>query len=107
MVIADLEGEIKNGPLSASPSGSFDIICRQCRFQAPRLLGGGQNSKSSCLGNSLCTVVDTESAIDIAGVDLDRVQKEVKPGGDFLIGQPFGDELEHFKFSFRFNHVFA
>jgi hypothetical protein len=41
-----------------------------------------------------------ELAVDIAGVDLDRVQREEKPGSNFLIGQPFGDELEYFKFTF-------
>jgi hypothetical protein len=40
-----------------------------------------------------------EFAIDIAGVDLDRVQREEQPGSDFLIAQPFGDELEYFSLS--------
>ena len=58
-----------------------------------------QNSQSSCLGNRTCPVVGTEFAVDIAGVNLDCVQREVKPVSDFLIGQPLGDELEHFQFA--------
>src|SRR5215210_3837174 len=38
-------------------------------------------------------------SVYIASVDLDRMQREIKPGSDFLIGQPFGDELEHFEFA--------
>ena len=48
-----------------------------------------------------------EFAVDIAGVGLDRVQRQEKPGGDFLIGQPFGDELEYLEFALaqRLNQV--
>ncbi len=45
-------------------------------------------------------MVSAEFTIDIAGVNLDRVQREVQPIGDFLIGQPLGDELEYFQFPF-------
>ena len=48
-----------------------------------RLLADAQGS---CPGNRLRPVVDTEFTIDIAGVDLDCVQREEKPGTDFLIG---------------------
>ena len=41
-----------------------------------------------------------ELAVDIAGVGFDRVQREEKPGRDLPIGQPFGDELEHFELAF-------
>ena len=44
-----------------------------------------------CLGSA----INTEFAINIAGVDLDRVQREVKPGSDLWIGQPFSDELQY------------
>jgi len=46
-----------------------------------------------------------EFAINIARVDLDRVQREVKPGSDLVIGQSLGEELEYFNFALaqRFN----
>jgi hypothetical protein len=50
--------------------------------------GGGQETQSSGPGNRLRPVVDAEFAIDIAGVGLDRVQREEEPGSDLGIGQP-------------------
>ena len=50
----------------------------QYQFQAPRLLGGGQDSQISCPGNHLCAVIDIEFSADIAGMNLDCVQREVK-----------------------------
>jgi hypothetical protein len=41
-------------------------------------------------------MVGIKFAVDVAGVSLDCVQREVKLAGDFLIGQPLGDELEYF-----------
>ena len=41
-----------------------------------------------------------ELAVNIAGVGLDRVQGEEKPGSDLWIGQSCGDELEYLKFAF-------
>ena len=41
-----------------------------------------------------------EFPIDIAGVGLDCVQGEEKPGCDLWIGQPSGDELEYLKLAF-------
>ena len=58
--------------------------------------GGGQKTQSSCPGNRLRPAVDIEFAIDIARVDLDRIQREIKPGRDFWIGQPLRDELQYF-----------
>lgn len=37
------------------------------------------------VGNHLRPVVGAELAVDIAGVGLDRVQREEKPGSDFLL----------------------
>lgn len=60
----------------------------------------GEESQISSLGSRLGPAVDPQFAVDIAGVDFDRVQRQEKPGTDFLIGQSLGDELEHFKFPF-------
>ena len=70
-------------------------------------LDGGQDPQGSSPGDCLRPVVGVEFAIDIAGVGLDRVQREEKPGSDFLIGQSFGDELQYFKFALaqRFNQI--
>jgi hypothetical protein len=40
-------------------------------------------------------------------MDLDRVQRKEELAGDFLIGQPFGDELKHFEFALaqRLDHL--
>ena len=40
-----------------------------------------------------------EFAIDIASMGFDRVECEEKPGCDFTIGQPFGNELKYFWFA--------
>ena len=57
---------------------------------------GGQDPPSSCPGHCLRPAVGAELAVDAAGVNLDRVQREEKPGSDFWIGQPFGDEFKYF-----------
>jgi hypothetical protein len=44
--------------------------------------------------------MDSEFAVDSAGVAFDCVHREVKPGSDLSIGQSFGDELEYFDFAF-------
>jgi hypothetical protein len=54
--------------------------------QVSRRLGGGQNPQSPGPGNRLRPVVGTQLAIDVAGVGLDCVQSEEKPGSDFWIG---------------------
>jgi hypothetical protein len=38
------------------------------------------------LGDRFRPVVDAEFAIDIAGMELDRVQREEGPGSDFWMG---------------------
>jgi len=73
---------------------------RQYWFQASRRLNGGQEPQSSCPGNRLRPIVGVEFAVDITGVDLNRIQREEKLGCDFRIGQPFGEELEDFKLPF-------
>src|SRR4028118_124949 len=72
----------------------------QSRFQAVRRLDGGQHTQRSRPSNRLRPVVDGELAVDIAGMDLDRMQREVEPGRNLLIGQPFRDVVEHFKLAF-------
>jgi len=62
--------------------------------QASNRSGRGQDPQSSCPGNRLRPAVATEFAID------DRVQREEKPGSNFWIGQPCGDELEYLEFTF-------
>ncbi len=47
----------------------------------------------------MCAILDRKFGEYIAGVDLDRMQREIKPGSDLLIGKPFGDELEYFEFA--------
>ena len=89
----------KNGPISADPLGFLDFLCRQCNFQVSWQLVGEQDPQSPSLGTRLRPVIDTEFAVDVAGVDLDRVQREEKPGSDLWIGQPFGDELEYLNFA--------
>ena len=49
-------------------------------------LEGGQDPQGSGRSNRLGPVVDAEFAVDIAVVDLDRMQREEKPGRDFRIG---------------------
>ena len=56
------------------------------------ILTGGQDPQIPPPGNCTCAIVDPEFAVDITGVYLDRVQREVKPGGDFLLCQPLSDE---------------
>ena len=46
-------------------------------------------------GYGLGAAMHIELAIDIASMGLDRVQREEKPGSDFTIGQPFGNESEY------------
>ena len=79
-------GQQKSGPLSASPPEFVVFGCCQGRFQASEQLDGGQDTQSFGLDNRLRPVVDTEFAVDIAGMRLDRVQREEKPGSDFRIG---------------------
>ena len=47
-------------------------------------------------GDRLGAILDRKFGEYIARVDLDRMRREIKPGSDFLIGKPFGDELEYF-----------
>lgn len=58
--------------------------------------GRGQESQGPCSSNCLGPVVDTELAVDVACVDLDCVQREVGPGGDFTIDRSIGEECEDF-----------
>ena len=58
-----------------------------------------QDPQSFSLGNRLCAIGDSKFRVDIACVNLDRMQREIQPGSDFLIGQPFGDTLEYFAFA--------
>ena len=48
-----------------------------------------------------------EFTVDIAGVGLDCVDRDEKPGADLLIRESVGDELEHLKFTFaeRFDQL--
>ena len=85
--------------LSDSPLGSSTLYAIS-ESSHPEKLGGRQNPQSPCPGNRLRPVVGTELAVDIAVVNLDCVQGEEKLADDFLIGQPFGDELEHLEFAF-------
>ena len=59
------------------------------------------------LSHRLGAVLDAQFAIDVAGMNLYGVQREIKPVSDFLIGQPFSDELQHFQFALaeRFNEI--
>jgi hypothetical protein len=61
---------------------------------------GAQAPQSSSPGNCLRPATDTEFAVDIAGVGLDRVQREEQPGRDLAIGQSLSDELKHFELAF-------
>ena len=88
--------------------GKWAVVCWPVWFvifgllpiQGRHGLDGGQNLQGPCPGNRLRPAADTELGIDIAGVGLDRVQREEKPGSDFWIGQSFGDELEDTQFAF-------
>ena len=68
------QGVQKSGPLSASPPGFVVFVFCPCWIQASKLLDGGQDTQSSGPGNRLRPVVDTQFAIDIAGVDFDCVR---------------------------------
>lgn len=56
-----------------------------------------QDPQGSAPGDRLGAILDRKLGEYIASVNLDRMQREIKPGCDFLIGQPFGDELEYFE----------
>ena len=72
----DMPGGNKNGgPLSANPPVFAVPVRRAIRW--------GARPPSSCPGNRLRLAVDTEFAVNIAGVDLDRVRREEKPVGDY------------------------
>ena len=49
--------------------------------------------KNPCFSNRFHAAIDAKLAVNILGVDLNGIQGEINPGGDFLIGQPFGDKL--------------
>src|ERR671916_740978 len=55
--------------------------------------------QGSAPGDRLGAILDRKFGEYIASVDLDRMQRDIKPGSDVLIGQPFGDELKHFEFA--------
>ena len=94
----DVPGDNRSGPL---PYGWPAKLCSlRILSWVSRQSGGGQYTQSPCPGNRLRPVVDTELAVDIVGMGLDRVQREEEPGSDLWIGQPFGDELQHFEFAF-------
>jgi len=84
-----LDGESKNGPLSASPSflGLYVtnakanacimqnwVNAQQAFAQASMQLIKRQESQSFSLGNRLGAILDPEFAVDIASVDLDCMQ---------------------------------
>ena len=83
----------RTATLWAGPAGCAVLVC--CFWYLGEL-SGGQHPQSPCLGNRLCAIVNTQLAIDAARMGLDRVHREDKPGGDFGVGQPLGDELEDF-----------
>src|SRR5918997_109387 len=58
-------------------------------------------------GDRACAALDPEFPVNVPGMDLDRVQRKEELAGDFLIGQPFGDELKHFEFALaqRLDHL--
>jgi len=107
----------KGGPPVVGPPGSPVLLCvglderkglqssrpddrLRPSFRANSGLLVRQNPKSprSCYG--LGATVDTELAIDVAGVGLDRVQGEEKAGSNLGIGQPLSDEFQHLKLAF-------
>jgi hypothetical protein len=80
--------------LSSWRAADACTLCRLAR-RAPVRSGGGQETQGSRPDNCPRPVVDPEFAIDVASVALDGVQCEEKPGSDFGIGQPFGNEPKH------------
>lgn len=101
------KGQQESGPLSASPPDIVVFVSCQCQLQASRQLDRAQNPQSPCPSNGPRPAVDAEFAVDITGVDLDRIQRQKKPGSDFWVGKPFGEKLEYFKFAFaqRFDQL--
>jgi len=55
---------------------------------------GGENAQRFGFGNGLRPILDAEFAVNVAGVPLDGGQRDEEPLGDFLVGQPLGDEAE-------------
>ena len=55
--------------------------------------------KAGGFGNCLGATADTQLAVNVAGMNLDRAYGEDKPLGDFGVGQPCGDEAEDIKFA--------
>ena len=80
--------------MTSNSNSGLGVSCtRQCSyatlaFEVQKVLkgDGGQDTQSSRSGNRLRPAVDTEFAVDVAGVGLDRVQREEKPGSDLSIG---------------------
>ena len=54
-----------------------------------------QKAWSSCPCHRLCLVVDTQFAIDIAGMDLDGVERKIETAGYFSIREPCGVLLQN------------
>jgi len=69
------------------------------RFVVWSGLAGRENAQSPCPGSRLRPAMHAELAIDVAGVGLDGVEREVEPGRDLGVGQPVGNECKHLSFA--------
>ena len=84
----------------ATKTAGHDKLARRVCFPCGARSGGRQKTQSPRPCDRLRPAVDAELAVDVAGVRLDRVQREEKPGSNFPTGQSLGDELQHFDFAF-------
>ena len=65
-------------------------------MQESRPLQLRHDPQRSSPSNRLSAICDGKFRVDITRVNLDRMQREIQPGSDLLVAQPFGDKLEDF-----------
>ena len=87
----------KSGLLSTSPLRLAVFAYCLCLFRVSEPSDGGQDTQDIGLGDRLYPAVDTELAVNVTGVNFDRVQGEEKSRCNLGVGQSFGDELEDFQ----------
>ena len=63
------------------------------------LLHSRQQTQLPGSGNGLHTAVNTQFAVDVVGVGSHGIGREEQLSSDFAVGEPLGQEVEHFQFA--------